>query len=448
MNKPLIPFNHLNLFNLLNLFNHHKSMSKKVKYTILLFIMAIANFPALANDFVTVSQDGDFILRDKPYKYAGTNFWYGAILGSKGEGGDRERLSAELDSLQAIGIDNLRILAGGDGNRSIPSHIEPTLQTEPGVYNQDILEGLDYLIAELEKRDMRAVIYLNNAWEWSGGYGTYLEWTGHGEAPLPLRDGYENYMKYVSKFITDDKAKELYANHIRNMVTRVNSITGKPYSESPAIMSWQIANEPRCFDPANKEAFYNWLVDTGNLIKSLDPNHLVSTGSEGMWGCEGDIDLWARIHNSDAIDYANIHIWPYNWNWVKPESLAEDLPQAITNTKDYISSHRALTKKPLVLEEFGFPRENMEIAKGSSTASRDAYYEYVLNLMVNSNDLNGINFWGWGGNANPAHKTWQPGDPYTGDPAQEDQGLNSVFSSDRSTVDIIKNANQKLKDKK
>ena len=90
----------------------------------------------------------------------------------------------------------------------------------------------------------------------------------------------------------------------------------------------------------------------------------------------------------------------------------------------------------------------MEIAKGSSTASRDAYYEYVLNLMVNSNDLNGINFWGWGGNAAPAHKTWQPGDPYTGDPAQEDQGLNSVFSSDRSTVDIIKKANQKLNQKR
>ena len=141
--------------------------------------MAIANFTVRANDFVTVSDNGEFILRGKPYKYAGTNFWYGAILGSPGTGGDRNRLAAELDSLQAIGIDNLRILAGGDGNRSRHSHIEPTRQTEPGVYNQEILEGLDYLIAELEKRDMRAVIYLNNACEWSGGYRTYIEWTGH-----------------------------------------------------------------------------------------------------------------------------------------------------------------------------------------------------------------------------------------------------------------------------
>lgn len=420
-------------------------MLKKVNFAIILFMMAIASFPVRANDFVSVSEDGEFILRGKPYKYAGTNFWYGAILGSPGPGGDRNRLAAELDSLQAIGIDNLRILAGGDGDRSIPSHIEPTLQTSPGVYNKDILEGLDYLIAELEKRDMRAVIYLNNAWEWSGGFGTYLEWAGNGEAPVPLRDGYDKYMKYASKFVTDEKAKKLFADHVRNIVSRVNSITGKPYSESPAIMSWQIANEPRCFDPANKEAFYDWLTDTGRLIKSLDPNHLVSTGSEGKHGCEGDIDLWARIHNSDAIDYANIHIWPYNWGWVAPESLAADLPKAIENTREYISSHRALTRKPIVLEEFGFPRENMEIAKGSSTASRDAYYEFVLNLMADGNDLNGINFWGWGGNVDPVHKSWQPGDPYTGDPAQEDQGLNSVFSSDRSTTDIIKKANHRIK---
>lgn len=419
-------------------------MSKKVNIFIILSIFIFSGIIMRANDFVTV-EDGKFMLDGKPYKYAGTNFWYGAILASPGNGGDRTRLSEELDSLQALGIDNLRILAGGDGNRTIPSHIEPTLQTAPGEYNEDILKGLDYLIAELERRNMKAVIYLNNAWEWSGGFGTYLEWAGHEEAPLPLRDGYDKYIKYASRFVTDEKAKNMFANHVRNIVTRVNSVTGKPYTDSPAIMSWQIANEPRCFDPANKEVFYKWLTDTGRLIKSLDPNHLVSTGSEGKWGCEGDIDLWARIHNSDAIDYANIHIWPYNWSWVKPESMTEDLPDSIANTKEYIESHRALTKKPIVLEEFGFPRDNMDIAIGSPTTNRDAYYKYVLDTLTEGDLLNGINFWGWGGNAHPVHKSWQPGDPYTGDPAQEDQGLNSVFTSDRSTLNLIRNANKKLK---
>ena len=33
---------------------------------------------------------------------------------------------------------------------------------------------------------------------------------------------------------------------------------------------------------------------------------------------------------------------------------------------------------------------------------------------------------------------WQPGDDYTGDPAQEEQGLYSVFASDTSTVRIVR----------
>jgi mannan endo-1,4-beta-mannosidase len=30
------------------------------------------------------------------------------------------------------------------------------------------------------------------------------------------------------------------------------------------------------------------------------------------------------------------------------------------------------------------------------------------------------------------------GDDYTGDPAQEDQGLNSVFATDTSTLKVVK----------
>ncbi len=44
------------------------------------------------------------------------------------------------------------------------------------------------------------------------------------------------------------------------------------------------------------------------LIKSLDPNHLVSTGSEGKWGCEMDMDLFEKIYADSNVDYLNIHI--------------------------------------------------------------------------------------------------------------------------------------------
>ena len=104
------------------------------------------------------------MLNNQPYYFVGTNFWYGAILGSKGQGGDRERLIRELDFMNANGIDNLRILIGADGENGVPSKVEPTLQTAPGVYNDTIFDGLDFLLAEMGKRGMKAVLYFTNSW--------------------------------------------------------------------------------------------------------------------------------------------------------------------------------------------------------------------------------------------------------------------------------------------
>ena len=392
-------------------------------------------------NYVTV-KEGKFYIGDSVYEYLGTNFWYASILGSEGEGGDRERLGKELDKLKELGFDNLRVMVGAEGRTGIPSHVQPVLQPEPGVYNDTLLAGLDYLMAELEKRDMRAILFLTNAWEWSGGYGAYLEWAGMGECPDPVGVGYKEYCDYVSQFVSNDSAKKMLADHINFIVSRTNRYTEKPYSQSPAIMAWEIANEPRAFarDSVTLANFEKWVITTAKQIKELDPNHLVATGSEGAVGCEGDIDLWARIHNAPEIDYSIIHIWPANWGWVTTETLSDSVGTAIQYSKEYIDEHAALTNKPLVLEEFGYPRDNRSYEMGSPITARDKYYEAVLNYAISSGKVQGINFWAWGGYGKPSHRMWQPFDQYLGDPAHEPQGLYSVFLGDSTTVDILTKA--------
>ncbi len=428
----------------------------KLDLLFLTALLALSSCAANSGDekFFRV-QDGCFIpaagfSESNAYYYIGANFWYGAILGSKTEAGDRQRLVAELDSLKALGIDNLRVLVGGDGPAGIPSQIEPSLQTAAGVYDENVFAGLDFLLSEMGKRKMSAVLYLNNAWEWSGGYARYLEWAGAGDAVLPSEAGWPAYMEYASQFVTDEKAKELFADHVRTVVSRVNTVTGVPYKDDPAIFSWQIANEPRCFssDSMVKEAFADWLWKTAALIKSIDANHMVSTGSEGSWGCENDMELFEKIHSCPDIDYMTIHIWPYNWSWVRRDSLADDLQQAADNTAGYIDEHVEVAEKygkPLVIEEFGFPRDGFVFTKGSPVASRDAYYGQIFRRVIESKKecgvLAGVNFWGWGGLAGQSgDEYWKPGDDYCGDPAQEQQGLNSVYMADRSTVDLIRNS--------
>lgn len=420
--------------------------------TVLLFLLGACAPKPAEHSFIKVNADGQFVRNGKPYYFVGTNFWYGAILGSEGEGGNRERLHKELDFLKSIGINNLRVLVGADGENGIKTRVEPSLQVAPGVYNDTILAGLDYFMNELRERDMTAVLYLNNSWEWSGGYSVYLQWSGHGDAVVPAVDGWPAYMEYVKQFPQSDSAKALFANHVNYIVSRTNRYNQIKYVDDPTIMSWQIGNEPRAFSDENKEPFARWMADVAAQIKSLDPNHMVSSGSEGSWGCEMDMNLFEKIHADPNINYLNIHIWPYNWSWVKADSLKELLPRAKENTKKYIDDHMVIARKyskPIVLEEFGFPRDGFSFSKEAPTTARDEYYRYVFDLIRQDRESGGLfagcNFWAWGGFAgqNPGHVFWEKGDDYTGDPAQEQQGLNSVFATD-STIEIIKAENRKL----
>ncbi len=395
--------------------------------------------------FVTV-KNGQFYRDGKPYSYIGTNFWYGPILASEGRGGDIARLEMELDALKELGIGNLRVLVGADGADGVFSRVEPTLQTAPGVYNDTLLVGLDRFLVELGKRDMQAVLYVNNSWEWSGGYGQYMEWATGEKALIPLVDGYWPFMQQMRKFQTSKESQELYFNHLRNIVGRVNSITGKPYKDDKAIFSWQLGNEPRCFsdDPEIRAGFIGWMTEAARIVKEIDPNHMVSTGNEGLMGCEQDPELLRQVNTIPGIDYMTIHIWPYNWNWVKPESLLEDMEGAIGKTKEYLDLHRALADElgiPVVCEEFGFPRDGFKADMSATTRARDVYYTYVFSQVGEL--LDGANFWGWSGYAVPLHEQWESGDPYTGDPAQEAQGLNGVYITD-TTVDVITEAINQL----
>jgi len=402
-------------------------------------------------DFVTV-QDAKFYCHGKPYYFIGTNYWYGPLLASPGETGDRKRLTNELDFLAAHGLRNLRILAGAEGPDDQPYRVTPGLQQSPGKYNEDLLAGLDYLLAEMGKREMKAVLYLNNTWEWSGGYAQYVNWTGHGDIPYPLKTSWPAFQKYAGQFHDCPECIEAYFNHIRFMLGRTNQFTGVKYIDDPTIMAWQIANEPRALSPAHIPAFEKWMHDAIALFKSLDSQHLLSTGNEGSRGCEGKMDLYERLHSDPGIDYCTIHIWPKNWRWLDVKDMPGSVDECIKKTNEYIDEHCAVARslgKPIVLEEYGFPRDGQTYTLDAPTTLRDKYYDNIFAAIVRSQRdggiLAGCNFWTFGGAGRPSPgKTfWAKGQDLIGDPPQEEQGLNSVFDID-TTIGVVDKYNREL----
>jgi mannan endo-1,4-beta-mannosidase len=124
--------------------------------------------------FVTV-KGKHFVLDGKPYYFAGANVWYGMYLGSPGVTGDRARLTRELDQLAAEGVLNLRVLAISEAS-TLKRAVTPAVIQGPGKVDETLWKGLDFLLDEMAKRDMKAVLYVSNFWQWSGGMSQYVAW--------------------------------------------------------------------------------------------------------------------------------------------------------------------------------------------------------------------------------------------------------------------------------
>jgi mannan endo-1,4-beta-mannosidase len=400
------------------------------------------------------SRGAAFEANGKPFRIAGANMWYAAYLGADAPIGNRDRLKRELDRIAALGINNIRILGSSEFSPLINS-VRPTFRNRTRKFNETLLRGLDHALAEMGKRGLTAVIYLTNFWEWSGGMMTYLYWTNGGRY-INMNDPAHPWPEFAdmsSEFYGHAAAVRMFDDYVRAVVGRRNAVTGRLYRDDPAILSWQLANEPR---PGGSDAagrrhmkgYLAWIDGTARLIKSIDPNHMVSTGSEGTQGCIDDAQCVFDAHRSPAIDYVNAHIWPQNWSWADPKDLAGTWPTTERNTHDYIAKQVAIAKrlnKPLVIEEFGFPRDGGSFDPGTPTTFKDRFYQLIYSAVLDSvrsrGPIQGCNFWGWGGEGRAQHADhhFVRGDTsYVGDPPHEPQGWYSVFDTDASTQTVIR----------
>ena len=427
-----------------------------MKRVILILIFLVSwiwpGFAQNSSHFVTV-KGTSFQLDGHRYCFLGTNFWYGVNLGALAEGGNRARLIRELDALQKSGISNLRIMGASEG-LARQFRVWPTIQPEAAQYDERLLKGMDFLLAEMAKRNLKAVIYLNNFWEWSGGMAQYVSWATkepYPDAHLP-QFTWTQFMNFSAKLYTNAQAEKWFENYVQTIIERKNTINGVEYKNDPTIMAWELANEPRAgtgeFGKNNVKNFLKWIHHASEFIRSLDGNHLITTGSEGTIGCLGDADLFEKVHSDPNIDYATFHLWAFNWGWFKPQKAAVMFDSTLKKAHHYIRQHIRLAKqinKPIVLEEFGLPRDGHSFSPKATTFYRDRYYqklyEWVFQNVQNDGPLAGSNFWGWAGEGrarDPRHPQWKRGDDFTADPPQEPQGLNSVFDSDSSTIKILK----------
>jgi len=133
------------------------------------------------------------------------------------------------------------------------------------------------------------------------------------------------------------------------------------YKNSPAVAVWEIMNEPGQASGGglNQSMIKSFYDTTAARIKSLDPNHLVSTGALAPWqSFQNGVDGYANVHSGPNIDLVSVHEYDYGYN----------------SSRTIISGHFSTAKqaadrinKPIFIGETG-----ISLASGCMTADERA----------------------------------------------------------------------------
>lgn len=337
---------------------------------------------AARRGFVT-TKGSRFFVDGRPFRFVGANV--AVIYGNE----ERAFMPDTMREAARDGVQVVRIWAFGESDvEDVPGSgvarnewlkLNP-FRRGPQDWNEEAFKSLDRAIAEAARNNLRVQICLTNWWRDTGGVVRYLRWAGLPDAADETKPFGINVERAMI-FYTDEKARALYREHVRRIVTRRNTVTGTLYSDDPTIMSYELMNEAQAVTGRYHER-RAWVEEMSRYIKSLDSNHLVAPGT---WGYRTSWErrAWLEEHKLPDVDYCDVHIYP-----------RDDLDSYVDSTqalKEFVENRASASfyiRKPLVFGEFGMTPEGY---KGFSQAEwYRAYFESVAHAGIG-----GAMFWRW-----------------------------------------------------
>lgn len=291
-----------------------------------------AGSPFPRTEGFATTRRGEFEIGGIPRRSAGTNCYYLHY-------GSHYMTDSVLNNIAQMGLRVVRAWAFIDG----PSTDRPSLHPQPYVYDEAAFEALDYSVWKAGTLGLRLVLALTNNWPDFGGMDQYVTWfgaAGHDE------------------FYTDPKIRACYMAWAEHVITRRNRYTGVAYNADPTIMTWELANEPRCRSDRSGDTLVEWADTMSRHISALAPRQLVAVGDEGWYGDPTAADYpysdyegvdWKRLIALPAVDYGTVHLYPVAWGETK-----DPMGWGHTWITDHIRDARRIGK-PVVIEEFGLP---------------------------------------------------------------------------------------------
>ncbi|KAJ1292883.1 hypothetical protein BS78_01G024400 [Paspalum vaginatum] len=296
--------------------------------------------------------------------FSGFNAYWLMLMAS--DPARRDKVVAAFRQAAANGLNLARTWAFSDGG-------DAPLQASPGVYDEAMFQGLDFVIAEARRHGIYLLLCLTNNFPDFGGKRQYVRWARDAGHELATDDD----------FFSSTVVRGYYKNHVKTVLTRVNTLTGVAYRDDPAILGWELMNEPRCDAEPTGAMVQAWVAEMAPYVKRVDGRHLVTAGLEGFYGAgaheSAALNPWGiyygtnyvATHGARGVDFATIHLYPDLWLW----GAGADAQLAFL--RNWTRSHERRTErylgKPLLVTEYG-----KFLWDGADRARRDAFLDLVL----------------------------------------------------------------------
>ncbi|KAH7666502.1 Mannan endo-1,4-beta-mannosidase protein [Dioscorea alata] len=316
-----------------------------------------------------------FLVNGLPFYANGFNAYW--LMDKAFDPYERDKVTSAMKEASSYGLTIVRTWAFSDGGGR-------ALQISPGNYNEEMFKALDFVVSEASKYGLRLILCLVNNWSAYGGKYQYVQWARNAG----------QYVNSEDDFFSNDVVKSFYKNHIKKVLTRINTITGVAYKDDPTIFAWELMNEPRCQSDLSGRTLQAWISEMAAYVKSVDSSHMLDVGMEGFYGestperkqfnpgYEVGSDFISN-HQVPDIDFATIHAYPEQW----APGLNEEGQQAFLEKwlESHIQDAGDILKKPLIVEEFG----KSSRGSGFTVAKRDAFYSTIYDSIYASARVRG-----------------------------------------------------------
>lgn len=212
---------------------------------------------------------------------------------------------------------------------------------------------------------------------------------------LPDYGGEGHFTPKGENFFTSSTAQARYRAQVQRVLD-YRDATGMRLADNPAILAWDLINEPRSNPGSPPGAVSAWADQMGAFVDSLDQRHLVTIGAEGFEvGYPANTSLaglpgsdFASLCGVPAITLCSAHLYP---KYLPSPADSKQIGQVMQAWR--VAANKL--NKPILIEEVGY-----SISDGTLTG-RHAFYDNVARA-VNNSDIDGALLWNLGSKADNA----------------------------------------------